>query len=115
MLRIVQRRRWMSWLEKHHSSASGVWLRLAKKTSGLRSLSYEEALQAALCYGWIDAKGQRIDENWWMVKFTPRRPHSAWSKPNRARALALIGAGEMRPAGLAEVKRARKDGRWRRP
>ncbi len=105
-------RAWSAWLEKNHASSSGVWLRLAKKSSGRTSVSYDEALDAALCYGWIDSQGRGGDEHYTLQKFTPRGKRSLWSKRNREKALALIKAGRMQAAGLAEVERAKKDGRW---
>lgn len=101
-----------AWLEKHHSSSTGVWLRMAKKASGLKSVTYDEALEVALCYGWIDGQGRREDDDYTLQKFTPRTKRSIWSKRNRERVQALIESGLMRPAGLAEIERAREDGRW---
>ena len=103
---------WTAWLAKNHGKSFGVWLRLAKKASGLRSVSHSEALEVALCYGWIDAQTKSDDENAWLQKFTPRAKKSIWSKINRQKALALIEAGQMKPAGLEEIERAKKDGRW---
>lgn len=100
------------WLERNHATAPGVWMRLAKKASGLRSVTYAEALDVALCYGWIDGLKKSHDEATWLQKFTPRKRRSTWSKVNRDKALALMESGRMRPAGLAEVERARADGRW---
>ena len=101
-----------AWLDEHHASASGAWLRLAKKASGLRSLAYDEAVEAGLCFGWIDGQKKGYDERSWLQRFTPRGPQSIWSKVNRAKAEALIAAGRVRPAGLAAVERARQTGRW---
>ena len=103
---------WATWLGKHHSTSEGVWLRLAKKTSGLKSISHDEALEVALCYGWIDGQARSDGDEYWVQKFTPRGKRSLWSKRNREKALALIAAGAMRPAGLAEIERAKTDGRW---
>jgi uncharacterized protein YdeI (YjbR/CyaY-like superfamily) len=105
---------WSAWLDEHHATAPGVWLRLAKKGAALTSVSYVEAVEAALCYGWIDGQAKRLDEVSWVQRFTPRRSRSAWSKVNRERAEALIASGRMRPAGLAAVESARADGRWDR-
>jgi uncharacterized protein YdeI (YjbR/CyaY-like superfamily) len=102
---------WERWLEKNHARAEGVWVRLLKK-SIQPALSYSEALDAALCYGWIDALKRSESESAWLQKFNPRARRSVWSKRNRERALALMEAGRMRPAGLAEVERAKGDGRW---
>ena len=101
-----------AWLDEHHASSSGAWLRLAKKASGLRSLSYDEAVEAGLCFGWIDWQKKGYDERSWLQRFTPRGRQSLWSKVNRAKAEALITAGRVRPAGLAAVERARQTGRW---
>jgi uncharacterized protein YdeI (YjbR/CyaY-like superfamily) len=106
------KRTWAQWLDRNHNTASGVWLRLARKTAGLQSVTQDEALDIALAYGWIDAKGQSESETHWLLKFTPRLKRSLWSKRNREKALALIAAGDMKPSGLAEVERARQDGRW---
>lgn len=103
---------WHEWLEKHHATSDGVWLRLAKKGSSLQSLSYAEALESALCYGWIDAQKKAESDQAWLQRFTPRRAKSIWSKVNREKATALIAAGRMQPAGLAQVERAKRDGRW---
>jgi uncharacterized protein YdeI (YjbR/CyaY-like superfamily) len=103
---------WATWLGKHHSTSAGVWLRIAKKTSGRKSITHDEALEVALCYGWIDGQAKSDGDAHWVQKFTPRGKRSLWSKRNREKALALIAAGAMRPAGLAEVDRAKGDGRW---
>ncbi len=103
---------WAAWLDAHHATAPGVWLRLAKQGGGLRSLSYAEALDEALCYGWIDSRKRRHDEVSWVQKFTPRGPKSSWSKINRAKVDALAAAGRMRPAGRTAVDAAKADGRW---
>jgi uncharacterized protein YdeI (YjbR/CyaY-like superfamily) len=103
---------WADWLEGNHAASSGVWLRLAKKSAKRRSVSYEDALDVALCYGWIDGQGKGEDESYTLQKFTPRSKRSVWSKRNREKVVALIESGAMRPAGLAEIERAKKDGRW---
>jgi uncharacterized protein YdeI (YjbR/CyaY-like superfamily) len=103
---------WTGWLDKHHASSPGVWLKLAKKGSGSPSVTYPEALEAALCYGWIDGQKKPFDESWWLQKFTPRGPKSIWSKINREKAETLIQSGEMKPAGLKAIEAAKKDGRW---
>src|SRR5258705_5025990 len=103
---------WAAWLSKHHANSSGVWLRLAKKKSDKESVSYVEALETALCYGWIDGQKKVYDEQSWLQKFTPRRPKSIWSKINRTKAEELIKKGSMKPAGLKAVESARQDGRW---
>ncbi len=103
---------WAEWLDKNRATSSGAWLRLARKASAKKSVLYDEALDVALCYGWIDSQGKSEDENYRLQKFTPRAKRSIWSKRNREKALALIKSGQMRPAGLAEVERAKRDGRW---
>jgi len=112
ILAFRQKKAWAAWLDNNQGSSSGVWLRLAKKASGLKSVSYDEALDVALCYGWIDGQGKSDGEEYWLQKFTPRGKRSIWSKRNREKVLALIESGEMQPAGLAEVERAKNDGRW---
>jgi uncharacterized protein YdeI (YjbR/CyaY-like superfamily) len=101
-----------TWLEKNHHRSSGIWARIARKGGGLKSMTYQEALEVALCYGWIDALKRPEDERAWLQRFVPRRPRSLWSKINREKALGLIERGEMRPAGHAEIERAKQDGRW---
>lgn len=103
---------WASWLDEHHGDSQGVWLRLAKKGCPLELMNHREALEEALCHGWIDGQLRPESETTWLVKFTPRREKSIWSKINRAKALSLIESGRMRPAGLREVERAKADGRW---
>jgi uncharacterized protein YdeI (YjbR/CyaY-like superfamily) len=103
---------WAAWLEQNHATSPGVWLRHAKKESGLASVSYSEALDVALCYGWIDGQKKSYDATSWIQKWTPRGKKSIWSKINREKALKLIERNQMRPPGLAEVERAKLDGRW---
>ena len=103
---------WEKWLSKNHSIASGVWVRLAKKASALKSVNYAEALEVALCYGWIDGQKKSYDADSSLQKFTPRRPKSIWSKINREKAEVLITAGKMKPAGLLAIEKAKQDGRW---
>jgi uncharacterized protein YdeI (YjbR/CyaY-like superfamily) len=104
--------KWERWLEAEHATARGVWVRMAKKASGIESVSHAEALESALRYGWIDGQRKALDERFFLQKFTARGPRSRWSRLNREKAERLIAAGRMRPAGLAEVERARSDGRW---
>ena len=104
---------WAKWLEKNHRKGVGLWLRLAKKDSGLTSVSYKEALEVALCYGWIDGQKKPEGEQTWLQKFVSRSSKSIWSKINREKALALIASGEMKAAGVEAVEGARKDGRWK--
>lgn len=100
------------WLDEQHGSLQGVWLKLAKVGSGIASVSYAEALEVALCYGWIDGHKRGVDDVYWVQRFTPRRARSRWSKINREKAIELIDSGAMRPAGLREVEAAKADGRW---
>jgi uncharacterized protein YdeI (YjbR/CyaY-like superfamily) len=103
---------WESWLARWHEHSGGVWLALAKRGSGLVTVSYSDALDAALCFGWIDGRKRALDDRLWLQRFTPRRPRSRWSQINRERAEALERAGRLRPAGAAQVALARRDGRW---
>ena len=103
---------WESWLAQQHASSPGVWLKIAKKGSGAAGVSYPEALEAALCYGWIDGQKGALDDEYWLQRFTPRKPGSRWSRINTEKAAELIAAGRMRPAGMREVELAREDGRW---
>jgi uncharacterized protein YdeI (YjbR/CyaY-like superfamily) len=103
---------WEAWLAGHHALRSGVWLRIAKKGSGLPSVTISEALDVALCYGWIDGQRKALDEDYYLQKYTPRRPRSRWSKINVGKAEALIAAGRMREPGMAAIEAARADGRW---
>jgi uncharacterized protein YdeI (YjbR/CyaY-like superfamily) len=103
---------WDAWLGAHHAGSPGLWLKIAKKGAAGRTISYSEALDVALCHGWIDGQKGRYDDEYWLQRFTPRKPASKWSKINTERVAALIASGRMRPAGLHEVERARADGRW---
>jgi uncharacterized protein YdeI (YjbR/CyaY-like superfamily) len=103
---------WQDWLADYHKTADGLWLKLAKKDAPEPTLTYAEALDVALCFGWIDAQTRGLDDNYWLKRFTPRKPGSRWSKINTQKAEALITAGRMQPAGQAEVENARADGRW---
>ena len=101
-----------AWLEAEHARSDGLWLKIAKKDSGVDSVSYAEALEVALCFGWIDSQKRAFDEKHFLQRFTPRRPRGRWSRINREKAEGLIAAARMRPAGLAEVEAAKADGRW---
>ena len=101
-----------AWLGENHAVSSGIWLKLRKKGPGIVALDYAQALDVALCYGWIDGQKAGLDDEWWLQRFTPRRARSRWSKVNRDKVAALIEQGRMRPAGLAEIDRAKADGRW---
>ena len=101
-----------AWLDTEHEQSPGIWLKIAKKDAGIPTVSYHEAVDVALCFGWIDGQKRSLDGQHWLQRFTPRKPRSKWSKINCARADRLIDAGQMRPRGLAEVEQARADGRW---
>jgi uncharacterized protein YdeI (YjbR/CyaY-like superfamily) len=105
---------WDAWLAAHAAGSPGLWLKIAKKGAAGQSVSYSEALDVALCHGWIDGQKGRHDDDYWLQRFTPRKPGSNWSKINTERAAALIAAGRMRPAGLRQVEQAQADGRWER-
>ncbi len=105
-------REWLGWLQKNHASSAGIWMKIAKAGSTVKSISYAEALEGALCYGWIDGQKKGYDDAAWLQKFTPRGPRSIWSKINREKAQALIDAGRMKPAGLQAVERAKANGQW---
>lgn len=104
--------RWRAWLEENHETAAGAWLKLAKKGAGKRTVDHSQALEEALCFGWIDGQARRYDEDYYVIRFTPRRRRSVWSQINREKALRLIEEGRMAPAGLAQVDAAQADGRW---
>lgn len=103
---------WAAWLEKNHRTSEGLWLRLAKKGSSLRSVTYAEALEVALCYGWIDGQKRGESEQAWLQRFLARSPNSVWSRINRDKAIALIAGGRMKAAGLEAIEAAKKAGRW---
>jgi uncharacterized protein YdeI (YjbR/CyaY-like superfamily) len=112
VLQFERQQAWANWLDENHAASPGIWLRIAKKASGVQSVTYDEAVEAALCYGWIDGQKKSDDDSFWLQKFTPRGPKSIWSKINRNKAEGLIQSGRMKPAGLAAVESARQDGRW---
>ena len=112
VIKLASRNAWAAWLGRRHADSAGVWLKIAKKAAGTHTVSYAEAVDVALCYGWIDGQKDKLDDDFWLQRFTPRRPKSKWSQRNRARALELIDTGEMQAAGLREVERAKADGRW---
>lgn len=112
ILLFAQQEDWAAWLAANHGTAPGLWLRLAKKATGIASITYGEALDVALCYGWIDSHKRGYDEASWVQKFTPRRARSIWSRVNVAKAEALLASGQMQQAGLLEMERAKADGRW---
>jgi uncharacterized protein YdeI (YjbR/CyaY-like superfamily) len=112
ILLFEDQKEWAAWLNKNYDKSAGLWLRLAKKAADLTSVSYAEALEVALCYGWIDGQKKSYDEASWLQKFTPRGKKSIWSKINREKAIALIESGKMMPAGLKAIESAKEDGRW---
>jgi uncharacterized protein YdeI (YjbR/CyaY-like superfamily) len=103
---------WHAWLHENHRTSPGIWLKIAKKASGIESVRYPEVLESALSFGWIDGRRRAFDEQYFLQHFTQRRSRSPWSQINRDTAERLIAEGLMQPAGLAEVERAREDGRW---
>jgi uncharacterized protein YdeI (YjbR/CyaY-like superfamily) len=103
---------WDSWLAEQHAVSPGVWLKIPRAGSAEPGVRYADALAVALCYGWIDGQKRRLDDDYWLQRFTPRKPRSRWSKINTEKATELIEAGRMRPAGMREVEQARADGRW---
>lgn len=111
-LRFAHQRALEAWLAKHHASSDGIWLEIAKAGAPEPTVTYAEAVDSALIYGWIDGQKKALDATHWLQRFTPRRPRSVWSKINRDKVAALIAADRMKPAGLAEVERAKADGRW---
>lgn len=112
ILPFENKKKWADWLAKQHDKSAGVWLKLAKKATGIPSVTYAEALDVALCYGWIDGQKGSFDEQYFLQKFTLRRPKSIWSKINTEKVARLIESGEMKPAGLKAIEAAKKDGRW---
>lgn len=108
----VNQKAWEKWLAENHRASSGIWMRLSKKASGIPSITYAEAVESALCYGWIDGLKRPHSDTAWLQRFTPRRSRSMWSQINREKALALIEGKRMKAAGLEEVERAKEDGRW---
>jgi uncharacterized protein YdeI (YjbR/CyaY-like superfamily) len=101
-----------AWLDRHHAEPGGIWIQMAKAGSGHRSISWATAVPVALCHGWIDGQSRRIDDEWFLQKFTPRRARSLWSQVNVAHVERLLAEGKMRPWGIEEVERARADGLW---
>ena len=105
---------WAEWLAANHAESKGVWLRMFKKGTGIASLNYAEALDEALCYGWIDGQKNKYDDESWLQRFTPRRPRSLWSKINVGHVERLVEAGKMQAAGMKEIEAAKRDGRWQK-
>jgi uncharacterized protein YdeI (YjbR/CyaY-like superfamily) len=104
-----------AWLEDHHADWPGLWVKFAKKGRGIASISFPEALEIAVCFGWVDSKMHRYDDDYYILRYQPRRPRSNWSAPNKDLAERLITEGRMRPSGLAQVEAAKSDGRWDSP
>ncbi len=114
IIHIASRNEWETWLDQHHGTSDGIWMKLAKKDSGASSISHAEAIDTALCYGWIDSQAASYDDAFWLLRFTRRTPRSKWSAINREKATAFIAQGRMKEPGLREVEAARLDGRWER-
>jgi uncharacterized protein YdeI (YjbR/CyaY-like superfamily) len=112
ILEIRTQKDWQKWLDKNHAQQDGVWLKFAKKASGITTVNYAEALEEALCYGWIDSQAKSLDDKFYLQKFSPRRARSIWSKINVDKVEKLIAEGKMQPAGLTQVEAAKADGRW---
>lgn len=112
ILPFESKKKFADWLAKNHDKSAGLWLKIAKKATGIATVTYAEALDVALCYGWIDGQKNSFDEQYFLQKFTPRRPKSIWSKINVGHVERLIASGEMKPSGLKVVEAAKQDGRW---
>jgi uncharacterized protein YdeI (YjbR/CyaY-like superfamily) len=112
MIAFASEAEWEAWLARHHAESPGVWVKMAKKGSGIDSVSYPGVLESALCFGWIDGRREALDASYFLQRFTPRRSRSRWSRINREKAERLMTDGRMRPAGVVEVQRAQADGRW---
>ncbi|TGK20747.1 bacteriocin-protection protein [Leptospira fluminis] len=111
-LHFSSRKEWEKWLKQNHGSSPGIWVKLSKKQSGIPSVSYEEALEVALCYGWIDGQKKPFDSEYWLQKFTLRKPKSIWSLKNREKAEELFSTGKIKPAGLKAIEEAKRNGAW---
>lgn len=112
VLQITDDRAWGKWLDRHDGDSPGVWLKIAKKTAPVTTVNHAEALDVAICHGWIDGQRRGLNEHFFLQRFTPRKPRSKWSQINCRKATELIASGRMRPAGLAQVQAAKADGRW---
>src|SRR5690348_932963 len=112
VIQIADATTWEQWLESHHDQSAGVWLKIARKSAPITTVDHPQALDVAICYGWIDGQRRGLDERFFLQRFTPRKPKSKWSQINCQKATELIEDGRMRPAGLAQVEAARADGRW---
>src|SRR5690242_19079045 len=111
-LLLEDQKAWLSWLRKNHATSSGVWLRIARKSADAKSVSYLQAVDAALCFRWIDGQKKGEGKDYWLQRFTPRSVKSRWSKINREKAVRLIALGKMNAAGIRVVEQAKRDGRW---
>ena len=103
---------WKEWLEKNHKNSDGIWMQIAKKNKEIKSIDYQEGLEVALCYGWIDGQKKSYDDNSWLQKFTPRRAKSIWSKVNKDKVELMIKNGKMQASGLAEIEKVKQNGMW---
>ena len=112
IVEVADQQGWREWLEANHPSLDGVWLKFAKKGSPKRTVTYPEAIEEALCFGWIDGQARGFDDHFYLQRFTPRRPKSKWSQINREKATRLLAEGRVRPPGLAQIEAAKADGRW---
>lgn len=112
VLAFASQSKWADWLAKNHDKSDGLWMKVAKKDSGIPSVTIVEALDMALCYGWIDGQRGSFDDKYYLQKYTPRRPKSTWSKINVEKVKRLIASGQMQPAGLKAIEAAKADGRW---
>jgi uncharacterized protein YdeI (YjbR/CyaY-like superfamily) len=112
IVELADQRAWRRWLERNHSRVDGIWLKFAKKGAPMPTVNYQEAIEEALCFGWIDGQVRRFDEHFYLQRFTPRRSRSKWSQINREKANRLIERGRMHAAGLAQIEAAQADGRW---
>lgn len=112
VLTFADQQAWRRWLGRNHRTSNGIWIKFAKKASGITSVNYQQAVEVALCHGWIDSQAAPYDESYYLQRFTPRGPRSKWSQINRDKATALIESGDMKPPGLEQVRAAQTDGRW---
>jgi uncharacterized protein YdeI (YjbR/CyaY-like superfamily) len=112
IVEVADQQGWRAWLEANHASPTGVWLKFAKKGSPTPTVTYDEAIEEALCFGWIDGQSRGYDDHFYLQRFTPRRPRSKWSQINREKAARLLAEGRVRPPGLAQIEAAKADGRW---
>jgi uncharacterized protein YdeI (YjbR/CyaY-like superfamily) len=110
----ADRQAWREWLEANHAAPAGAWLKFAKKGAPSATVTYAEAIEEAICFGWIDGQVRRFDEHFYLQRFTPRRRGSKWSQINREKATRLLAEGRIRPAGLEQIEAAKADGRWER-